>query len=208
MSTRELFKTVLASLMAVAAVGCNGNSSSSQVLEVPTQTRMTIHANGQTFVSYGPANLKLSLGATPELELGVSGAVDGAPGAANTQSWSVIAFLTTDQASQGAVNVTLSNGPTLAGVGSLGMGSTQQGLEQATGGTLQATIAKGKIEGQAQATPAELSGDFNGDISIECWIPRTGPVTNGTTDDSGSEVLIEDQDMTSPACQPFRALRQ
>jgi hypothetical protein len=64
-----------------------------------------------------------------------------------------------------------------------------------------------QVKGQAQTTPPELSGDFNGDISVECWIPRTGPVTNGTTDDSDSQVLVEDQDMTSTACQPFEALR-
>jgi hypothetical protein len=83
-------------------------------------------------------------------------------------------------------------------------------LQTASGGTFRATLSDGRITGEIESALAELGASIEGDLVVSCWVPRSGSVgeNGGTTDPSGSEVLVEDEELTSAACEPFKALRR
>lgn len=202
MSICESFRMVASVSVAAVAIGCNGTSGS-EASTAPGESHVLIRTDDRTFTSVLPAELKVSLGAIPTFQLGVQGAADG-------EKWSMIALVPMDQALRGQISVALSGGAIEDGVGNLVVQSSAGMLQTAIGGVLHTTIAKGKIAGQAQASPTALAGDITGDVAVSCWIPRdiqVDEMANGTTDDANTEVLVEDGDMSSVGCQPFKTLR-
>ncbi len=147
----------------------------------------------QRFESITPAVLDLYFGAEPVLELGITGTAQGV-------TWATLVRLTAEQAASGEVDVPLSREATKTGAGILNLHESNQVLDWATSGSLRATISKGKIVGDVEATPASFSGHFEGDLSIVCWVPRAEPTTGD------GEALVIDEDFASPDCEPFKAL--
>ena len=103
--------------------------------------------------------------------------------------------------------------PITSDVLSEGRGSVQltgSALVTAASGTVDFSFAGGRASGSAQVAPAALSGSFDGELSVTCWVPRAdlppSAEAGGTTSADGSEVLIVDQGFTTPECQPFQAL--
>lgn len=193
-----LLKAVLVSAVCLSA--CSTQSPSSR----SPQNRVVIQSGDRLFTSAQPAELKASLGATPIVELTVHGASDG-------ELWTLNARFADAQvrgphSAVGELSAKLSPGAIADGLAQLTVGSKQGASQAASGGTLHVTIADGRIVGEAEADPSKLAASIEGDIVISCWIPRAEVTSGGTTDAANSEVLVEDTDLSSSACAPFKAL--
>ena len=198
MNALKVSKAVLIS--AVCLAGCSTQAPSSR----SPQNRVVIQSGERLFTSPEPAELKATMGATPMLELTVQGASDG-------ELWSINARFAEAQLRQprtlpGELSAKLSNGASAEGLAQLSLGSRQGAARTASSGTLNVTIADGRITGEAEADPSELGASIEGDVVISCWIPRTDSKSGGTTDAANSEVLVEDTDLSSAACAPLKAL--
>jgi hypothetical protein len=207
---RRVFK-FLATAVATAAglsgiVACSSSPVGGGTDGYPTKSLIVIRGADGTFASVFPADLKLGLGATPILQLGVEGVANG-------RYWSMIAWLPVNQATTGKVNVALSDGPIANRVAELYLQSSNgKVLTTATSGVFRASIARGRITGEVQATPGTLSADIEGNVLVSCWIPQSDSVNDDdaggiTGAGPGSQILVEDKPFSSKQCAPFKGLR-
>jgi len=199
MKASNIARSVLVVAVMSVALGCGGSVST---VEEPTPTRLRIETQGGHFEGPSPAELNAYLFSTPMYQLSFE-AGDG------HSTWVAVLHLSRDQALAGHASVPIS-----AGVLSEGQGSVQLvggALVEATSGSVDFSLSAGRASGSAEVAPAALSGSFDGELGVSCWVPpsRLPPAASaagGTDPTDGTEVLIVDQGFTTPECQPFRAL--
>jgi hypothetical protein len=161
---------------------------------------MVIHGASETFTSAVPAELKVTFGAAPTVSLTIQGL--GVRG----ETWSAMAQLSRDQVMQAAATAKIETGPMSEGRVNLTLFANPAAPRLVgTDGTLRLSVGSGQISGVVQAQPAELSASFQGDVVVSCWIPRSGlGPQGGTTDPAGGEVLVQDNNLSSSLCAPFK----
>lgn len=183
-------------------VACSSSSSPAGGGDGTSPNRIVIRGPEGTLTSVFPAELQLSLGTTPILELSVEGNANG-------NWWSVLADLPMDQATSGQVNVALSDGHVTSGVASLYLESSA-GKTTATSGVFRASISGGKITAQVQATPTILDASISGDVSVECDVPVSdlpSATDAGGISVSPGTVLVDDATFSTKLCAPFKGLQ-
>jgi hypothetical protein len=202
MRASNIARTVLVFvLVAAGASGCGGSGSVSSV-ELPAPTRLQIDTQGSHFEGPSPAQLDAYFFSAPTYQLSFE-AGDG------QRTWVAVLHLSRDQALARHASI-----PIAAGVLSEGQGSVQLlggTFVEATSGSVDFSLSAGRTSGSAELAPTALSGSFDGEFSVTCWVPRShlppsASAAGGTDPTDGTEVLIADQGLTTPECQPFRAL--
>jgi hypothetical protein len=192
-------RTVLVSAVFAAASACGGSVSS---VDRSAPTVLQIDTQGGHFDGPFPVQLDAYLfTAEPTYQLSFE--------AGNGQmTWVAVLHLSHDQALEGHASI-----PIAAGVLSEGQGSVQLlggTFVEAASGSVDFALSAGRASGSADVAPATLSGSFDGELSVSCWVPRAqlppSAEAGGTTSTDGSESLIVDQGFTTSECQPFRAL--
>jgi hypothetical protein len=200
MGASNIARTVLVSAVLVGgAAGCGGSVSSGSGV---APTRFQIDTQGGHFEGPFPAELEAYLSSAPTYQLSFE-AGDG------QRTWGAVLHLSRDQALAGHASI-----PIAAGVLSEGQGSVQLlggAFVEAMSGSVDFSLSAGRASGSADVAPTALSGSFDGEFSVSCWVPPShlppsASAAGGVTPTDGTEVLIADQGFTTPECQPFRAL--
>ncbi|MBX3185273.1 MAG: hypothetical protein KIT72_16420, partial [Polyangiaceae bacterium] len=156
--------TLTLSLVLAGVVGCSESDRTDTGI-LPPETRLVIQTADRRFESVFPAGLDVAMGSKQNLQLGVSGQAEG-------EMWATIAWLPMDQVVQGTLDIELGDRPIADGVGNLTLHASHQVIEEATSGSLRATLSKGRIVGDVEVTPGSLSAHFEGELSVSCSIPR------------------------------------
>ena len=193
---------------AAATLSCTTQKQAEPSSQVLSARIAITAANRVTYTSVAPAELKASFGATPSFMLTIHGT-------SGAEAWSVTAMLSSAQAAEGRAALLVTNTSIAEGLANVTHLITTGARAQASAGTLNFAVTKGRISGAVTAAPAELAASVVGDTSVSCWVPRSslaaeaGATPQGTTNAAGddSEVLVEDRDLATPPCSALRLWR-
>lgn len=196
MSQHQMRDVAWALALLLAHIGCQSEVRAPSSAPAPTKLRFR-SVDGTLFTSGLAAELRIALGSPAFYDLGLS-AVSG-----NGDGWSATARLTRDQVLAGSASL---------GVAALGDGTARvqrsgSNATTATGGKLDVTISRAKIEGLVDVDPPQqLNGQATGDISVTCWVPAQGQSRPTGGSEIGGDALVKDEDFRTDGCAPFKSV--
>jgi len=173
--------------------GCSGDS-----LKLPEDEVIVTTSTGTKLTGMYPAVLTVFTGEMSWTLTMIAGSA--------TDSWSLIATLTEEQAVSAEVTLPVVAGP-VPTVGNASVKGTTG--EWASAGTITVERSKGMLHGVATLDPDTASATFQGRYAVSCWVPRSSLGDAGISSSGGdADPDIEDNPLTTPVCSEYRALLQ
>lgn len=155
--------------------------------------RITITTAEHVFNGYSPASLRATFGGTPTFVLGFSGGFE-------KQVWAASVNVTPDEIKSGHGMALVSAVPLSEATIQIGVGGSVS--QSATSGSVSFDLSRKRLAATATVEPSNISAAIQGELSIECWVPRSALDAGGSESD-GNETFIMDRGMQSPQCASF-----